>query len=166
MLSSEYVDFWPKIYCLYSVINMRQLQILFNQTKICHRIVCFFSCFYQFLQDVIIKLFCKSKQNNFWSHHARTGKNRKTRNIFQTFALPTEAFADTCPYCSAVLKPIKFLILYILNAVHSIKLHWEGKLFQIICRNLIPSNKLTWRLSKKGEQMRFLYDQLKYQFCK
>ena len=48
----------------YSLINMRQLQILFNYAKTWHRIVCRFQCFYQFLH-VIIKLFCFDLQNNF-----------------------------------------------------------------------------------------------------
>ena len=59
----------------YSLMNMRQLQILFNWARTWHRIVCWFLCFYHFLHDVIIKLFCRSKQNNFMVTSLITGKN-------------------------------------------------------------------------------------------
>ena len=37
----------------YSLMNMRQIHILFNEAKTWNRIVCWFLCFYQFLHDVI-----------------------------------------------------------------------------------------------------------------
>ena len=67
---------------------MRELQILFNQPKTWHRIVCWLSWIYLFLpvllHDVIIKLFCRSKQKSLWSHHATTGKNREIQLKQQT----------------------------------------------------------------------------------
>ena len=52
----------------YSLINMRQLQICSIKPKLGIGLfvdLAEFPCFYQSLHDVIIKLFCRSKRNNF-----------------------------------------------------------------------------------------------------
>ena len=37
---------------------------------------CAFTCFYQFLHDVLIKLFCCDLRSSIlWAHHPKTGKN-------------------------------------------------------------------------------------------
>ena len=48
----------------YSLINMRQLQILLNQTKTWHRIVCWFSWIFLFLP---VLAWCVHKIFFFWS---------------------------------------------------------------------------------------------------
>ena len=48
----------------YSLMNMKKLHISFTEAKTWHQIVCWFLCiylFYQFLHDLLIKLFCRSK---------------------------------------------------------------------------------------------------------
>ena len=61
--------FWVHLISRYSLINMRQLQILFNQTKTWHRIVCWFS--YVIIKVKCFVLICRTI---LWSHHARTSK--------------------------------------------------------------------------------------------
>ena len=59
-----------KIKYTYSLINMRQLQILFSKPKLDMRLfvdLAEFTCFYQFLHELLIKLFCFDLQNNLMS---------------------------------------------------------------------------------------------------
>ena len=49
---------------LYSLMNMRQLHILFNSAKTCHVIVCWFLCFPLNLPDLNLIFFCSDVQNN------------------------------------------------------------------------------------------------------
>ena len=59
--------YWPLSH-VYSLMNMRQFHILFNKLKLVIGLFvdfCLFTCFYRFLQDVLTKLFGRSKQNNF-----------------------------------------------------------------------------------------------------
>ena len=60
------IVFWLRVKCVkYSLINMRQLQVLIISAKTWHRIVCWFSWISLFLSVVNLKLFCFYLQNNF-----------------------------------------------------------------------------------------------------
>ena len=56
---------WYQNKTLYSLMNMRQLHILFNWAKTWHVIVCWFLCFPLNLPELNLKLFCSDVQKNF-----------------------------------------------------------------------------------------------------
>ena len=65
----------------YSLINMRQLHILFNSAKRWHVIVCWFLWFSPNLPELRKKLFWTSEQNNFLCSSGRFGgkyRNQQT----------------------------------------------------------------------------------------
>ena len=71
----------------YSLMNMRQLHILFNSAKTWHEIVCWFLCFSLNLPELIIKLFRKSEQNNFMISSGKFGEKtqKSTNNLMSSF---------------------------------------------------------------------------------
>ena len=67
---------------IYSLMNMRQLHILFNSAKTWHVIVCWFLCFAPNLPELNLKLFWTSEQNNFrFSSGKFGGKHRNQQTI-------------------------------------------------------------------------------------
>ena len=60
---------------VYSLINMRQLHILFNSAKTWLVIVCWFLCFAPNLPELNLKLFCSDVQNNFRFSSGKFGGN-------------------------------------------------------------------------------------------
>ena len=83
------ITFSPKnsLRCLvgnksYSLMNMRQLHILFNSAKTWHVIVCWFLCFAPNLPELSLKLFWTLEQNNFWLSSGKFGaKHRNKQTI-------------------------------------------------------------------------------------
>ena len=76
------ITFSPKnsLRCLvgnksYSLMNIRQLHILFNLAKTWHVIVCWFLCFPPNLPELNLKLFWTSEQNNFRFSSGKFGEN-------------------------------------------------------------------------------------------
>ena len=66
----------------YSLINMRQLHILFNSAKTWHVIVCWFLCFALNLPELSLKLFFSDVQNNFKLSSGKFGaKDRNQQTI-------------------------------------------------------------------------------------
>ena len=65
----------------YSLMNMRQLHILFNSAKTWHVIVCWFLCFPPNLPVLNLKLICSDVQNNFrFSSGKFGGKHRNQQS--------------------------------------------------------------------------------------
>ena len=58
-------NFPSLLYSIYSLMNMRQLHILFNSAKTWHVVVCWFLCFPPNLPELNLILFWTSEQNNF-----------------------------------------------------------------------------------------------------
>ena len=77
---------WMTLYSLVSLMNMRQLQILFNKARNWHCIVCSISWISMFLP---LLAWCDHKivqqiKTILWSHHASSGKNREIQLNQQT----------------------------------------------------------------------------------
>ena len=67
---------------MYSLMNMRQLHILFDSAKTWHVIVCWFLCFAPNLPELNPKLFCSDVQNNFRLSSGKFGaKHRNQQTI-------------------------------------------------------------------------------------
>ena len=64
----------------YSLMNMRQLHILFNSAKTWHVIVCWFLCFSPNLPELNPKLFCSDVQNNFRFSSGKFRAKHRNRN--------------------------------------------------------------------------------------
>ena len=55
---------------VYNLMNMRQFHIFSIKPELDIRLFvdfCAFTCFYQLVHNVLIKLFCRSQQNSFMS---------------------------------------------------------------------------------------------------
>ena len=79
--SSQGVYFPVFLHC-YSLIDMRQLHIVFNSAKTWHVIVCWFLCFPPNLPELSLKLFGSNVENNFrFSSDKFGGKHRNQQTI-------------------------------------------------------------------------------------
>ena len=66
----------------YSLMNIRQLHILFNSDKTWHVIVCWFLCFSPNLPELNQKLFWKSEQNNYRLSSGKFGEKHRNQQTF------------------------------------------------------------------------------------
>ena len=75
---------WDKLtvkrWLQYSLMNMRQLHILFNSAKTWTVVVCWFLCFAPNLPELYLKLFCSDVQNNFRLSSGKFGAKQRNRN--------------------------------------------------------------------------------------
>ncbi len=91
--------FWNKV--CYSLMNMRQLHILFNSAKTWHVIVCWFLCFPPNLPELCKKLFCSDVQNNFLRS---SGKFRENHRNQQTITCHLLAELNRIWSCLILIK--------------------------------------------------------------
>ena len=112
-VSTALILFW------YSLMNMRQLHILFDSAKTWHVIVCWFLCFAPNLPELNPKLFCSDVQNDFrFSSGKFGGKHRNQQTItYQVLAEFNKIWS-----CHSFIKLYEFTFFFQSNQTLNYKI--------------------------------------------